>query len=52
LFLSVCAQFNGQQAGRVLAWVQRLRTISGLNERQFFQFTAKQLQETENCCPS
>ena len=48
LFLSVCAQFNGQQAGRVLAWVQRLRTIFGLNERQFFHFTAKQLQETEN----
>lgn len=48
LFLSVCAQFNGPQAGRVLAWVQRLRTISGLNERQFFDFTAKQLQEEKN----
>ena len=48
LFLSVCAQFNGDIATKVLNWMQRLRNVSGLTESGFFGFTAERLQDKKN----
>lgn len=43
LFLSVCAQFNGEVAESVLRWVAQFRNLSGLSETGFFAFTAERL---------
>lgn len=48
LFLSVCAQFNGEEAGKVLAWMRRFRHVSGLNESGFYAFTAERLQDPKH----
>jgi AAA15 family ATPase/GTPase len=48
LFLSVCAQFNGDEAGKVLAWMRRFRHVSGLDEMGFFAFTAERLQDPKH----
>ncbi len=48
LFLSVCAQFNGVEAGKVLAWMRRFRHVSGLNESGFYAFTAERLQDPKH----
>lgn len=48
LFLSVCAQFNGNEAGKVLSWMSRFRLVSGLNELKFFAFTAERLQDLKH----
>jgi AAA15 family ATPase/GTPase len=48
LFLSVCAQFNGDEAGKVLAWMGGFRHVSGLDEKGFFSFTAKRLQDPKH----
>lgn len=45
LFLSVCAQFAGPEATKILVWMERLRWVSGLSEASFFAFTAKRLAE-------
>jgi AAA15 family ATPase/GTPase len=47
LFLSVCAQFNGPEAGEVMEWMRRFRHVSGLTEAGFFAFTAHRLQEPQ-----
>jgi AAA15 family ATPase/GTPase len=44
LFLSVCAQFNGEISTEVLRWMQRLRHVDGISERGFFDFTASQIR--------
>lgn len=44
LFISVCAQFNGVESGKVLGWMRRFRHVSGLNETGFYAFTAERLQ--------
>lgn len=44
LFLSVCAQFNGEESVKILKWMGRFRHVSGLNERGFYTFTAERLQ--------
>jgi len=48
LFLSVCAQFNGEESARVLGWMKRFRHVSGLDELGFFAFTAERLQDANH----
>ena len=48
LFLSVCGQFNGPESTRILEWVRRVRSISGLDEAGFLGFTAKRLEQAEH----
>jgi AAA15 family ATPase/GTPase len=48
LFLSVCAQFNGEESGKVLGWMRRFRHVSGLTEAGFYAFTAKRLQDPKH----
>lgn len=48
LFLSVCAQFNGKESGKVLGWMRRFRHVSGLNEAGFYAFTAERLQDPKH----
>jgi AAA15 family ATPase/GTPase len=45
LFLSVCAQFNGEVSQSILKWFHQFRYLSGLNETGFFAFTASELQK-------
>ena len=45
LFLSVCAQFNGEEATKILGWMMRFRNVSGLTEAGFYAFTAERLQD-------
>lgn len=45
LFLPVCAQFNGIEAGKVIDWMTQFRSASGLSEDGYFGFTANQLQD-------
>jgi AAA15 family ATPase/GTPase len=45
LFLSVCAQFNGLEATKIIQWMQRFRWVSGLSEAGFYVFTAQRLNE-------
>lgn len=45
LFLSVCAQWNGLEAAKIVGWMRRLRGVSGLTEVDFFGFTAKRLTD-------
>lgn|GEM_PF-7809 len=48
LFLSVCAQFNGEESGKVLGWMKRFRHVSGLENDEFFGFTADLLQDANH----
>jgi AAA15 family ATPase/GTPase len=45
LFLSVCAQWNGPEAKKIIEWMQRFRWVSGLSEAGFYLFTAQRLNE-------
>jgi hypothetical protein len=45
LFLSVCAQWNGPDATKIVNWMQRLRSVSGLSEAGFYVFTARRLSK-------
>lgn len=45
LFLSVCAQFNGVEAGKVISWMGQLRFVSGLRETGFYHFTANRIKD-------
>ena len=44
-FLSLCAQLNGEIAGKIVNWFRRLRFVTGLSDTGYFHFTAKRLQE-------
>lgn len=48
LFLSVCAQFNGTESGKILGWMRRFRHVSGLDEAGFYAFTANRLQDPKH----
>lgn len=41
LFLSVCGQFAGPEAEKILLWFAKFRNISGLNDRGYVPFTAE-----------
>ena len=45
LFLSLCAQLNGEESASILGWFEQLRFASGLSDRSLFTFTAKQIQD-------
>jgi uncharacterized protein len=47
LFLSVAAQFNGVIATSILGWMERFRTISGLEDKLYMRFTATALAEPD-----
>jgi hypothetical protein len=47
LFLSVAAQFNGQIAGELMNWMDRLHSITGLDDSGYMDFTAKRLNDPE-----
>jgi len=50
LFLSVCAQFNGAEAGKVMAWFGNLVLTSGLQD-QYMNFTTKCLTDPKQQAP-
>jgi AAA15 family ATPase/GTPase len=43
LFLSVCGQFAGPEAEKILLWFRQFRNISGLDDRGYLPFTAERL---------
>ena len=45
LFLSVCDQFNGQLAKKILRWFVNFNTISGLSHQALRKFTFRMLAE-------
>lgn len=45
LFLSVCAQWNGQVSGRILSALESVKVISGLNDGNMMPFTLMALQD-------
>jgi len=47
LFLSVAAQFNGRIAGEVTSWMEQFRTISGLHDAGYLNFTADLLNDKQ-----
>ena len=47
LFLSVAAQFNGAVAGEVMNWMNQCRSISGLEDNRYMDFSAKLLADPE-----
>jgi len=47
LFLSVVAQFNGEIAGEILSWMSRFRSISGLNDTGYMNFSSNLLNDPE-----
>lgn len=47
LFLSVCAQFNGEISEKVLSWFASVKIISGLADKTYQRFSEKMFDE----CP-
>ncbi|MFO7729803.1 MAG: ATP-binding protein [Spirochaetia bacterium] len=43
LFLSVCAQFNGEISTKVLKWFSSFNVISGIEDKSYLKFTLDQL---------
>lgn len=48
LFLSVCAQWNGNISTEILKWFRNLGIISGLNDFGYRPYTIKQLEKLED----
>jgi hypothetical protein len=48
LFLSVCAQLNGQLSVEILAWFERFVFASGFSDASYLKFTAKYLRDPSN----
>ncbi|WP_347468608.1 AAA family ATPase [Burkholderia stagnalis] len=46
LFLSVCANFNGEISKSVIGWFRRLRIISGLTDVGYLEFTTEKLKDS------
>ncbi len=47
LFLSVVAQFNGEISGEVMSWMNQFRSVSGIEDANYMDFTAKRLNDPE-----
>lgn len=47
LFLSVCAQWNGEIATSIIEWFKSCGVISGLNDIGYRQYTEQQLESPE-----
>lgn len=48
LFVSVCANFDGEISGEVIRWFRSVRVIRGLNDQGLISFTKKQLDNPES----
>ncbi len=46
LFLSVCAQLNGEISGKIINWFHDLTIISGIEDRVYQQFTEKMMLQS------
>jgi len=44
LFLSVCAQFNGEISNKVMQWYSSFNIISGIHDKSYLQFTIDKLE--------
>ncbi|MDT6993831.1 AAA family ATPase [Burkholderia cenocepacia] len=47
LFLSVCANFDGEISANVIRWFRRLRIVSGLTDFGFLEYTAQRLKDSD-----
>lgn len=45
LFLSVCAQFNGEISNAILNWFKNINIISGVEDRSFAGYTTRKIKE-------
>lgn len=45
LFLSVCAQFNGEFSSNILKWFSKLNVISGLDDQGYMGYTLDKLKD-------
>jgi len=45
LFLSVCAQFNGEISNAILNWFKSINIISGVEDRSFAGYTTRKIKE-------
>lgn len=46
LFLSVCANFDGQISTEIVRWFRNLRVISGLSDSGYLDYTISQLEDS------
>ena len=46
LFLSVCANFDGEISGGIIRWFKSVRVVGGLNDQALISFTRRQLEHT------
>lgn len=44
LFLRTCAEWNAKIPAQIVEWFRRFRSVSGINEIGFYEFTAERLQ--------
>ncbi|MEE4358353.1 MAG: ATP-binding protein [Desulfococcaceae bacterium] len=47
LFLSVCAQFNGEIATEILKWIHNCGVISGLEDMGYRPYTVQQIEKND-----
>ena len=47
LFLSVCAQFNGELSTEILKWFRNIGIISGINDFFYRPFTVNRLEDSD-----
>ncbi len=48
LFLSVCAQFNGEISNLIIAWFKNINIISGVEDRSFGGYTTNKIKTDKN----
>ncbi|MCQ9821799.1 AAA family ATPase [Pseudomonas aeruginosa] len=46
LFLSVCANFDGEISGDIIRWFKSIRVIGGLTDQAMISFTRRQLENS------
>ncbi|WP_319560323.1 ATP-binding protein [Marispirochaeta sp.] len=50
LFLSVCAQFNGETSASIIKWFRSFNVISGIEDKSYLQYTLNKLEDKEFYC--
>ena len=48
LFLSVCAQFNGEVSSAIVEWFRNVNVISGVEDRRFASYTINKIKSDES----
>lgn len=48
LFLSVCAQFNGEVSASIIEWFQDINIISGVEDRRFAAYTTNKIKNDDS----